>query len=46
MLDMELSVPIKVDARTQSRNEGTYDTLEAIEVIDRTEGPDERTVHG
>lgn len=28
------------------KNEGTYNTLEALKVIDRTEGPDERTVHG
>lgn len=38
--------PIKVDGKTQPRNEGTYDTLEALEVIDRTKGPDERAVHG
>jgi hypothetical protein len=38
--------PIKVGAGTQPRNEGTYETLEALEVIDRTKSPDERTVHG
>jgi hypothetical protein len=40
------AILIKVDVRTQPRNEGTYDTLEALEVIDRTKGPDERTMHG
>lgn len=25
---------------------GTYDTLETLEMIDRTEGPNERALHG
>jgi hypothetical protein len=40
------AILFKVDVRTQPRNEGTYDTLEALEVIDRTKGPDKCTVHG
>ena len=28
------------------RNEGAYDTLEALKVIDHPEGPDECPVHG
>lgn len=30
----------------KANNDRTYDALEALKVINRTEGPDERTVHG